>query len=45
MLSVLPMFSSTQRAQTEVPGACLWVGNPQFGDISGGVHREEKPCH
>lgn len=45
VLSVLPMFSSTQRAQTEVPGACLWVGNPQFGDISGGVHREEKPRH
>lgn len=31
---VLPMFSGAQRAQTEVPGARLWVGNPQFGYIS-----------
>lgn len=39
------MFSATQRAQTEVPGACLWIGDPQFGDISRGVHRKEKPGH
>lgn len=42
---VSPMFSGTKRTQAEVPGACLWVGNPQFGDVCGGVDREEKPGH
>lgn len=42
---VLPVFSGTQRAQAEVPGARLRVGNPQLGDISRSVHREEKACH
>lgn len=41
-LPVSPMFGGTQGAQAEVPGACLRVGNPQFGDISRGIHREEK---
>lgn len=43
--NVLPMLSGTQRAQAEVPGARLWVRNPQFGNISRGVHRKEKPGH
>lgn len=42
---VSPVFSGTKRTQAEVPGACLWVGNPQFGDVCGGVDREEKPGH
>lgn len=42
---VSPMFSGTKGTQAEVPGACLWVGNPQFGDVCGGVDREEKPGH
>ena len=37
------MFSGTERTQTEVPGACLWVRDPELGDVGSDVHREEKP--
>lgn len=41
----LPLFGGTERAQTQIPGARLWVWNPQLGDVGGGVHSEKKPCH
>lgn len=45
MFAALPVFSGAERAQAEVPGACLRVGDPQFGDISRSVDGEEEPGH
>lgn len=43
MFAVLPALGGAERAQAEVPGACLRVGDPQLGDVRRRVNREEEP--
>lgn len=45
MSAVLPVLGGAEGAQAEVPGACWRVGDPQFGDVSRSVDREEEPGH
>lgn len=32
VLSLLPVLRGTERAQAQVPAACLWVGDPQAAE-------------
>lgn len=43
-LGLLPMLGGTERAQAQVPAACLWVGDPQAAEAGSGVDREQEAC-
>lgn len=42
MLGPLPMLCGTERAQAQVPAACLWVGDPQAAEAGCGINGEQE---
>lgn len=44
MLRLLPVLRGTERAQAQVPAACLWVGDPQAAEADCGINREQETC-
>lgn len=44
MLGHLPMLCGTERAQAQVPAACLWVGDPQAAEAGCGINGEQEAC-
>lgn len=41
---LLPMLCGTERAQAQVPAACLGVGNLQAAEADRGIDREQEAC-
>lgn len=44
MLGLLPVLCGTERAQAQVPAACLWVRDPQAAEAGCGINGEQEAC-
>lgn len=44
MPGLLPVLRGAERAQAQVPAACLWVGDPQAAEAGCGINGEQEAC-